>query len=160
MPPAGTVSSDSQTTADQSAADRSTTGRTTSGPTTTARTTSPSPSATVTPAGATPPGAVTDPQEIARISAGILDLLLPHRRASDPGVHVTPADFPIQLEQLADFLSSGDPILFTLPGFPCKSPNLAKVLSHLPDEESASRSPSSTVSARRSASSTSPARRS
>ncbi|MFB6894264.1 L-tyrosine/L-tryptophan isonitrile synthase family protein [Kitasatospora sp. NPDC056327] len=75
-----------------------------------------------------------DQQTVARISAGILDLLLPHRRASDPEVDATPADFPLQMEQLADFINAGDPILFTLPGFPCKSPNLVKVLSHLPDE--------------------------
>ncbi|MER5349995.1 isocyanide synthase family protein [Kitasatospora sp. NPDC002551] len=75
-----------------------------------------------------------DQQTVARISAEILDLLLPHRRASDPEVDATPADFPLQMEQLADFITAGDPILFTLPGFPCKSPNLAKVLGHLPDE--------------------------
>ncbi|MFJ8435232.1 L-tyrosine/L-tryptophan isonitrile synthase family protein [Kitasatospora sp. NPDC094019] len=75
-----------------------------------------------------------DQQTVARLSAEILDLLLPHRRASDPDVDALPADFPLQLEQLADFITAGDPILFTLPGFPCKSPNLAKVLGHLPDE--------------------------
>ncbi|MFD5917155.1 L-tyrosine/L-tryptophan isonitrile synthase family protein [Kitasatospora sp. NPDC058201] len=75
-----------------------------------------------------------DAQTVARISAEIVDLLLPHRRASDPEIDTTPEDFPLQLEQLADFITAGDPILFTLPGFPCKSPNLAKVLSHLPDE--------------------------
>ncbi|MEV7777175.1 isocyanide synthase family protein [Kitasatospora sp. NPDC088351] len=79
-------------------------------------------------------GPVTDPQSVERLCDEILDLLLPHRRASDPEVDATPADFPLQREQLADFITSGDPILFTLPGFPCKSPNLAKVLSHLPDE--------------------------
>ncbi|MFJ4096454.1 L-tyrosine/L-tryptophan isonitrile synthase family protein [Kitasatospora sp. NPDC089913] len=77
---------------------------------------------------------VPDQQTVARLSAEILDLLLPHRRASDPDAEATPADFPLQLEQLADFITAGDQILFTLPGFPCKSPNLAKVLSHLPDE--------------------------
>ncbi|MFC5662218.1 L-tyrosine/L-tryptophan isonitrile synthase family protein [Kitasatospora misakiensis] len=75
-----------------------------------------------------------DQQTVARLSAEILDLLLPHRRASDPDADAAPADFPLQLDQLADFINAGDPILFTLPGFPCKSPNLAKVLSHLPDE--------------------------
>ncbi|CAN3983931.1 L-tyrosine/L-tryptophan isonitrile synthase family protein [Kitasatospora purpeofusca] len=77
---------------------------------------------------------VPDQQTVARLSAEILDLLLPHRRASDPDAEAIPADFPLQLEQLADFITAGDQILFTLPGFPCKSPNLAKVLSHLPDE--------------------------
>ncbi|MFF8770925.1 L-tyrosine/L-tryptophan isonitrile synthase family protein [Kitasatospora sp. NPDC015120] len=77
---------------------------------------------------------VPDQQTVTRLSAEILDLLLPHRRASDPEVDAAPADFPLQMEQLADFITAGDPILFTLPGFPCKSPNLAKVLGHLPDE--------------------------
>ncbi|MFE5581102.1 L-tyrosine/L-tryptophan isonitrile synthase family protein [Kitasatospora sp. NPDC056531] len=31
-------------------------------------------------------------------------------------------------------MAAGDPIVFTLPGFPCKSPNPAKVPGHLPDE--------------------------
>ncbi|WP_405000613.1 L-tyrosine/L-tryptophan isonitrile synthase family protein [Kitasatospora cathayae] len=35
---------------------------------------------------------------------------------------------------MADFIDAGEPIVFTLPGFPCKSPNPAKVLGHLPDE--------------------------
>ncbi|MFB7613267.1 L-tyrosine/L-tryptophan isonitrile synthase family protein [Kitasatospora sp. NPDC056181] len=155
MPPAGTVSTDSQTadapaTADQGAAGRpaapaaaAPSGATPSGaapsaaaPAAPARSVPaqavPAPSAAA-PA-SVPAGAVTDPREVARISAEILGLLLPHRRASDPEVHATPADFPLQLEQLADFLTTGDPVLFTLPGFPCKSPNPAKVLSHLPDE--------------------------
>ncbi|MER7752058.1 isocyanide synthase family protein [Kitasatospora sp. NPDC097643] len=80
------------------------------------------------------PGGVTDPQSVARLAARILGLLLPHRRASDPELDATPDHFPLQLAQLADFITSGDPILFTLPGFPCKSPNTAKVLGHLPDE--------------------------
>ncbi|MFJ9950434.1 L-tyrosine/L-tryptophan isonitrile synthase family protein [Kitasatospora sp. NPDC091207] len=78
--------------------------------------------------------AAPDPRSVPRICAAILELLLPHRRASDPEVNATAADFPLQLEQLADFVAVGDPIVFTLPGFPCKSPNLAKVLGHLPDE--------------------------
>ncbi|WP_395293612.1 L-tyrosine/L-tryptophan isonitrile synthase family protein [Kitasatospora hibisci] len=78
--------------------------------------------------------AVADPREAARIAEGIIDLLLPHRRASDPELSATAADFPLQLAQLADFITAGDPVRFTLPGFPCKSPNPAKVLGHLPDE--------------------------
>ncbi|MFF2042613.1 L-tyrosine/L-tryptophan isonitrile synthase family protein [Kitasatospora sp. NPDC058170] len=110
MPPAGTVTTDSQI---------------------------PDPQATdaqATDAKAAASAVARDPQALERLCADILDLLLPHRRASDPEVDATPADFPLQLEQLADFITAGDPILFTLPGFPCKSPNLAKVLSHLPDE--------------------------
>ncbi|MEV6973123.1 isocyanide synthase family protein [Kitasatospora sp. NPDC093806] len=105
MPPAGTVTSNSQTSKPQTTNEAEVTDYT-----------------------------APDEQTVARISAEILDLLLPHRRSSDPEVDATPADFPLQLEQLADFITAGDPILFTLPGFPCKSPNTAKVLGHLPDE--------------------------
>jgi pyoverdine/dityrosine biosynthesis protein Dit1 len=61
----------------------------------------------------------------------ILSLLLPYRRGSEPTDD--PAAFGPQLDQLTGFLATGDPILFTLPAFPCKSPNPAKVLGHLPD---------------------------
>ncbi|MEV7599311.1 isocyanide synthase family protein [Kitasatospora sp. NPDC089797] len=70
----------------------------------------------------------------AQLAARVLALLLPHRRASDPEVDARPEHFPFQLAQLADFIAAGEPIVFTLPGFPCKSPNPAKVLGHLPDE--------------------------
>ncbi|MER7846297.1 isocyanide synthase family protein [Kitasatospora sp. NPDC096077] len=70
----------------------------------------------------------------ARLATRILGLLLPHRRASDPEFDAAPEHFPFQLAQLADFIAAGEPIVFTLPGFPCKSPNPAKVLGHLPDE--------------------------
>ncbi|MET8624001.1 isocyanide synthase family protein [Kitasatospora sp. NPDC004669] len=70
----------------------------------------------------------------AQLAARILGLLLPHRRASDPEFDARPEHFPFQFAQLADFIAAGEPIVFTLPGFPCKSPNPAKVLSHLPDE--------------------------
>ncbi|SOB80937.1 L-tyrosine/L-tryptophan isonitrile synthase family protein [Streptomyces sp. 1331.2] len=92
-----------------------------------------------------PVGAATTPAHAAttpasdrttaeRLAARILGLLLPHRRASDPEFDVRPEHFPLQLAQLADFIAAGEPIVFTLPGFPCKSPNPAKVLGHLPDE--------------------------
>ncbi|MFF8812620.1 L-tyrosine/L-tryptophan isonitrile synthase family protein [Streptomyces pactum] len=112
---------------------------------------------------------------MARISARVLALLLPHRRAADPGPPpaggtedgrggtpvrpraTTPdsrpgaaragtgaaawaeagaADpgFAPQRTRIAEFVRAGEPILLTLPGFPCKSPNPAKVLGHLPDE--------------------------
>ncbi|OPC79395.1 pyoverdine biosynthesis protein PvcA [Embleya scabrispora] len=77
------------------------------------------------------------PTQTAAISAAILELLLPHRRAAerdlDPG-RESVADFPEQLDRLADFVARGEPVVFALPGFPCKSPNPAKVLGHLPDE--------------------------
>jgi pyoverdine/dityrosine biosynthesis protein Dit1 len=67
------------------------------------------------------------------ISAAILNLLLRHHRTTDR----TPAPanaFPHQLRGIAAFVLDGAPIVFTLPGFPCKSPNPAKVLGHLPDQ--------------------------
>lgn len=69
-----------------------------------------------------------------RLAARVLGLLLPHRRAADPEFEARPEHFPLQLAQLADFIAAGEPIVLTLPGFPCKSPNPAKVLGHLPDE--------------------------
>ncbi|WP_188299957.1 L-tyrosine/L-tryptophan isonitrile synthase family protein [Streptomyces sp. CBMA156] len=69
-----------------------------------------------------------------RLAARVLGLLLPHRRAADPEFDARPEHFPLQLAQLADFIAAGEPIVLTLPGFPCKSPNPAKVLGHLPDE--------------------------
>ncbi|WP_371495335.1 isocyanide synthase family protein [Kitasatospora sp. NBC_00374] len=71
---------------------------------------------------------------VARVSAELLELLLPHRRASDPDLPATAGLFPVQLRQVADFVAAGEPVVFTLPGFPCKSPNTHKVLGHLPDE--------------------------
>ncbi|MFF2116666.1 L-tyrosine/L-tryptophan isonitrile synthase family protein [Kitasatospora sp. NPDC058184] len=70
----------------------------------------------------------------AALAARVLGLLLPHRRAADPEFDARPEHFPLQLAQLADFIAAGEPIVLTLPGFPCKSPNPAKVLGHLPDE--------------------------
>ncbi|MGF1425416.1 L-tyrosine/L-tryptophan isonitrile synthase family protein [Kitasatospora sp. LaBMicrA B282] len=70
----------------------------------------------------------------ARTCAAILSLLLPHRRAAAPHTPAPVEAFPEQLAQLAEFVEAGEPIVFTLPGFPCKSPSPAKVLGHLPDE--------------------------
>ncbi|MFC9327106.1 L-tyrosine/L-tryptophan isonitrile synthase family protein [Kitasatospora sp. NPDC057015] len=82
-----------------------------------------------------PAGTVTPPApSVARTCAAVLGLLLPHRRATDPGLPAPVEAFPEQLRQLADFVAAGEQILFTLPGFPCKSPSPAKVLGHLPDE--------------------------
>ncbi|GAA3057207.1 L-tyrosine/L-tryptophan isonitrile synthase family protein [Streptomyces glomeratus] len=65
--------------------------------------------------------------------AAILDLLLPHHRTTDRATASAEA-FPHQLRRIAGFVRDGAPIVFTLPGFPCKSPNPAKVLGHLPDQ--------------------------
>ncbi|MFG2492459.1 L-tyrosine/L-tryptophan isonitrile synthase family protein [Streptomyces caniferus] len=69
--------------------------------------------------------------------AAVLAELLPYRRTLDTG-HTGHGDFPdafpAQLRQLAAPVAAGEPLVLTLPGFPCKSPNPAKVLGHLPDE--------------------------
>ncbi|MFH8775267.1 L-tyrosine/L-tryptophan isonitrile synthase family protein [Streptomyces sp. NPDC085866] len=68
-----------------------------------------------------------------RISTDILNLLLPHHRTTDRAP--APADaFAHQRRRIAGFVRDGAPVEFTLPGFPCKSPNPAKVLGHLPDQ--------------------------
>ncbi|MGK4584098.1 L-tyrosine/L-tryptophan isonitrile synthase family protein [Kitasatospora sp. HPMI-4] len=85
-----------------------------------------------------PAGTIAAPapfsDQVERTCAAVLELLLPHRRAADPEQAAPASAFPHQLHQLASFVAVGDPIVFTLPGFPCKSPNPAKVLGHLPDE--------------------------
>ncbi|GAB2719937.1 L-tyrosine/L-tryptophan isonitrile synthase family protein [Kitasatospora kifunensis] len=83
-----------------------------------------------------PPVGTSTPHapSVARTCAAILNLLLPHRRATDPDLPAPVEAFPGQLRQLADFVTAGDQIVFTLPGFPCKSPSPTKVLGHLPDE--------------------------
>lgn len=68
-----------------------------------------------------------------RISAAILKLLLPHHRSAG-GAPATPEAFGHQLRRIAGFVRENEPVVFTLPGFPCKSPNPAKVLGHLPDQ--------------------------
>ncbi|MFH8343630.1 L-tyrosine/L-tryptophan isonitrile synthase family protein [Streptomyces sp. NPDC018045] len=85
-----------------------------------------------------PSDAAADPSTA--IANDILALLLPHRRTletphsaydhQDP----TPAHFPHQLQQVRRLVAARRPIRLTLPGFPCKSPNPAKVIGHLPDE--------------------------
>ncbi|AZQ70690.1 MULTISPECIES: L-tyrosine/L-tryptophan isonitrile synthase family protein [Streptomyces] len=67
--------------------------------------------------------------------ARILRLLLPfHRTTGTPSPDPDPADHPEQLAQIREFTDANEPVVLTLPGFPCKSPNPAKVLGHLPDE--------------------------
>ncbi|MFH0517621.1 L-tyrosine/L-tryptophan isonitrile synthase family protein [Streptomyces sp. M41] len=62
----------------------------------------------------------------------ILNLLLPHHRTTDP-TRATAESFPHQLRRITDYVRQGAPVVLTLPGFPCKSPNPAKTLGHLPD---------------------------
>ncbi|PKW16417.1 L-tyrosine/L-tryptophan isonitrile synthase family protein [Saccharopolyspora spinosa] len=65
-----------------------------------------------------------------QLTAEILALLLRHRRGTDDA---PPSAFTLQLDRLRAFVEADEPIVFTLPGFPCKSPNPAKVLGRLPD---------------------------
>ncbi|MFI6767400.1 L-tyrosine/L-tryptophan isonitrile synthase family protein [Streptomyces sp. NPDC050355] len=74
------------------------------------------------------------PADRQAVCAAVLATLLPYRRTLDATHGDSPDGFPAQLRQLAAPVAAGEPILFTLPGFPCKSPNPAKVLGHLPDE--------------------------
>ncbi|MFF8385000.1 L-tyrosine/L-tryptophan isonitrile synthase family protein [Streptomyces kanasensis] len=72
--------------------------------------------------------------EVERISHEIVRLLIPHRRTVEPDTHLDKTDdFPEQLAQIRDFVANNEQVIFSLPGFPCKSPNLDKVFSHLPD---------------------------
>lgn len=64
------------------------------------------------------------------VAADVLGLLLPHRRGADDA---PPSAFTPQLDRIQAFVDANEPIVFTLPGFPCKSPNPAKVLGRLPD---------------------------
>ena len=72
----------------------------------------------------------TDPR---RTVLRVLDLLTRLRREDAPHRHDTVTCFAPQLAQLDAFVRQDAPILFTLPAFPCKSPNPRKVLGHLPD---------------------------
>ncbi|MFI5528191.1 L-tyrosine/L-tryptophan isonitrile synthase family protein [Kitasatospora sp. NPDC051853] len=67
-------------------------------------------------------------------TTNVLALLLPHCRATGPRRPLSPDDFPEQIRQVESFVAAGEEIVFTLPGFPCKSPSPEKVLGHLPDE--------------------------
>ncbi|ARZ71214.1 pyoverdine biosynthesis protein PvcA [Streptomyces albireticuli] len=81
---------------------------------------------TARPIGTPSPAATT-------VEARVLSLLLPYHRTSGQA-SPDPADHPEQLRQIRQFTQAGEPVVLTLPGFPCKSPNPAKVLGHLPDE--------------------------
>ncbi|MEW1913523.1 isocyanide synthase family protein [Kitasatospora sp. NPDC085895] len=74
------------------------------------------------------------PTAVERTSTAVLELLLPHRRSCDGAPDLPAAAFPAQLRRIAGFVAAGEPVVLTLPGFPCKSPSPTKVLGHLPDE--------------------------
>jgi L-tyrosine isonitrile synthase len=63
----------------------------------------------------------------------ILGLLLRLRREEVTHEHRPLECFAPQLAQIDRFVRLDEPLLLTLPSFPCKSPNPRKVLGHLPD---------------------------
>ncbi|POX56478.1 pyoverdine biosynthesis protein PvcA [Streptomyces sp. Ru71] len=79
-----------------------------------------------------PPTTAPDAR-LTSVSSAILATLLPYHRTSDPAPAPVGA-FGHQLRRIAAFVRAEAPVVFTLPGFPCKSPNPAKVLGHLPDQ--------------------------
>ncbi len=81
-----------------------------------------------------PVGTVTTPAHAATATGTTTDGTGEGTGTEDMCIRDRPEHFPLQLAQLAEFIAAGEPIVFTLPGFPCKSPNPAKVLGHLPDE--------------------------
>lgn len=81
----------------------------------------------------TSPTSTTSYTDSTSTGAAILNLLLPHHRTTDR-TRAHAEAFPHQLRRIDDFVRDGAPVVFTLPGFPCKSPNPAKVLGHLPDQ--------------------------
>ncbi|MHC0430979.1 L-tyrosine/L-tryptophan isonitrile synthase family protein [Streptomyces sp. O3] len=84
---------------------------------------------------ATTPAHTPDDALCTKTGVAVLELLLPHIRTTDDlSTPPSPEAFDHQLRQIADYIRTGEPIVFTMPGFPCKSPNPAKVLDHLPDQ--------------------------
>ncbi|MCU0683291.1 MAG: isocyanide synthase family protein [Polyangiaceae bacterium] len=75
----------------------------------------------------------TPSADVRKVSESILSMLLPFRREEHPEHHENVRCFGPQLEQIGHFVGAGEELLFTLPAFPCKSPNTRKVLGHLPD---------------------------
>lgn len=80
-----------------------------------------------------PLSTAADARTTETVGTAVLNLLLPHHRTTDD--RSSPAEaFPHQLRQIGGYVRRNEPIVLTLPGFPCKSPNPAKVLGHLPDQ--------------------------
>jgi L-tyrosine isonitrile synthase len=76
------------------------------------------------------------PIEIEQAFDKIIRTLLPYRRSDSNHENDGSAlcnCFAPQYSQLLPFIAERAPVLFTLPAFPCKSPNEQKVLGHLPD---------------------------
>ncbi|MEV8062254.1 pyoverdine biosynthesis protein PvcA, partial [Streptomyces antimycoticus] len=59
-----------------------------------------------------------DTRPTSSVSAAILDLLLPYHRTTHP-LPTAAGAFTRQLRQIAGFVRAGEPVVFTLPGFPC-----------------------------------------
>lgn len=71
------------------------------------------------------------------VAEDILELIVERRRGvpDEPPRHGPVAlEASTQFTQIMDFVLQGQPIEMTLPAFPCKSPQLAKVTGVLPDE--------------------------
>jgi len=73
------------------------------------------------------------PDDVQRTAESILRILLPFHRAEKSHEHHIATCFQDQINQIKYFVENGEPLIFSLPAFPCKSPNLYKVLGHLPD---------------------------
>ncbi|GAB3131465.1 hypothetical protein GCM10027289_17690 [Tsukamurella serpentis] len=72
-------------------------------------------------------------EQARRTAIEIIRVLLPRRRTTeDDGPR--PEDWPVQLAAIARAVQNHRPVEFILPGFPCKSPNPAKVIGSVPDE--------------------------
>lgn len=79
---------------------------------------------------------VITPIQIEQAFDSVIRVLLPYRRGDgrhDPERHSGHRCFGPQFGQMLPFLADNVPLLFTLPAFPCKSPNGRKVIGHLPD---------------------------
>ena len=81
-------------------------------------------------------GLITCDRDLNETCEQILGILLPYWRVEE--WHEHPKNeyhwwFAHQYNVIRDFVSEDAPITFTLPAFPCKSPNRKKTLSSLPD---------------------------
>lgn len=72
-------------------------------------------------------------QEAIATATSVLELLIARRRVRQHRGDRT-SDWPVQLDALVSLIASEQTLEFTLPAFPCKSPNPNKVAGSLPDE--------------------------
>lgn len=81
----------------------------------------------------TPPKKDRAQRDSEHIAREVIAVLLPRRRTTDDDGHM-PEDWPVQVAAIRTAVERRIPIEFIIPGFPCKSPNPAKVAGTLPDE--------------------------